>query len=278
MYHVPNFPTFEGAVQSIDVGLAQQLLVEAGFSAGFTGLCISAVDAENIGIANAMVLHLAAVGIEATVNGPLCTAGRLSVVDLEDFVDVVISLPQVSITSPANLSLFNTSPISVTGTVSESVVAVEVNGIPATLGPGTFVAEVPLVEGTNTITAVARDAAGNVATDSIQVDLVTIVLPQVSIGSPANLSLFNTSPISVSGTVSESAVAVEVNGISATLGPGTFAAEVPLVEGTNTITAAARDAEGNVGTDSIQVALGTPGYHCGLRRRPRRCHHPGILH
>ena len=113
----------------------------------------------------------------------------------------------------------------------------------------------------------------------IIVGLVTIDTcgPQfsVKITSPADQSLFETSLITVSGTVSESAVAVEVNQISATFDTATFTVDVPLDEGTNTITAVARDAAGNVATDSIQVALGTI---VASAVDPSVTTHPGIVH
>lgn len=50
--------------------------------------------------------------------------------------------------------------------------------------------------------------------------------PTISITSPVNLRLFNSSPITVSGTFNN-AKTVEINGISATLSGGTFRAQVP---------------------------------------------------
>ena len=70
---------------------------------------------------------------------------------------VVTTAPVVDIISPAKLSLFNTSPVTVSGTVGLAD-TVEVNGIAATLSGGTFSAQVPLQEGNNTLTAVARNA------------------------------------------------------------------------------------------------------------------------
>ena len=68
-----------------------------------------------------------------------------------------------------------TKTISVLGTVTDaSATTVQVNGLPATVTGTTFQATgIQLVEGPNTITAIATDAAGNQATKSITVSLDT---------------------------------------------------------------------------------------------------------
>src|SRR5207253_1143929 len=87
------------------------------------------------------------------------------------------------ITSPNALALFNTSSITVTGTIQISDAVVEVNGIPAPVSNGTFTAQVTLREGNNILTAVAHDPSGNVTTSSIQVTLDTTP-PRLSIDTP----------------------------------------------------------------------------------------------
>ncbi|MBI5748934.1 MAG: fibronectin type III domain-containing protein [Nitrospinae bacterium] len=69
-----------------------------------------------------------------------------------------ISPPPVTaaITSPADGAVLNSSPVTVEGTVSSNA-NVTVNGIQANVSNNTFSASVPLIEGINTITAVARD-------------------------------------------------------------------------------------------------------------------------
>ncbi|MFQ5658069.1 MAG: PKD domain-containing protein, partial [Candidatus Methylomirabilales bacterium] len=81
--------------------------------------------------------------------------------------------PTVSVTSPEDGSVVTTSPIEVTGEVSANVVEVTVNGVPATLVNQTWTATVPLEEGSNTITAVAKDASGNEGMASLEVTLET---------------------------------------------------------------------------------------------------------
>ena len=90
--------------------------------------------------------------------------------------DVAPSLT-VSITSPADNATITGDSVTVTGAIintSGSETGVTVNGVPATVYGTRFVANnVPLEEGSNTITVTAMDAAGNTATTSITVTATT---------------------------------------------------------------------------------------------------------
>ncbi len=79
----------------------------------------------------------------------------------------------IGITSPTNLDYRNVSPILVTGTVGDPGAQVRINGIDATVGGTTYTAQVPILEGTNTLTAVATNTNGTVTTASVQVTLDT---------------------------------------------------------------------------------------------------------
>ncbi len=102
-----------------------------------------------------------------TVSGVL-TAGQ-NTLDVQ-----LTSVPQLSlnITSPQAGAVINSSPITVTGNVSNSA-NVTVNGIPATVNNGIFSASIPLTEGQNVITATATDQYGQTASQSINVTLLT---------------------------------------------------------------------------------------------------------
>lgn len=80
----------------------------------------------------------------------------------------------LTITSPANGTTVTTPSITVTGTASDAsgIASVTVNGALASgaLDWSTWSAEVTLAEGENTITVVATDDVGNVATQSIVVN------------------------------------------------------------------------------------------------------------
>lgn len=78
--------------------------------------------------------------------------------------------PELSVASPRDGALVAGSSVTVFGDVSDiSPVDVTVNGAPAPVGGGTFSAIVGLVDGENTITVVATDAAGNSSTVTLTV-------------------------------------------------------------------------------------------------------------
>ena len=85
----------------------------------------------------------------------------------------IAQLPQpvVSITSPSDGATETSTPVKVTGTVSDTVdvAKVTVNGVQAKLGSGTWKVNVPLTSGRNTITATATDGAGVSGSASISV-------------------------------------------------------------------------------------------------------------
>lgn len=100
-----------------------------------------------------------------------------------------ISPPVVDITSPANGSTTDTTPATVTGTISPPNAVVVVNGVVATLdGLGGFTASVPLAEGPNTIAATARTVENLAASDSISVTLDTSVPVDYTLGRPDSVS------------------------------------------------------------------------------------------
>ena len=170
--------------------------------------------------------------------------------------------PVITITSPADGAVVNTSTITVTGTVTENDALdyVKVNNIVATVDGTNYTCEVPgLIEGDNTITVEARDEAGNITTDNITVTLDTSA-PVITITDPADGAVVNTSTITITGTVTENDALdyVKVNNIVATVDGSNYTCEVPgLVEGANTITVEARDEAGNISNESITVTVDT---------------------
>lgn len=173
--------------------------------------------------------------------------------------------PQVAITSPQALSIFGASspnPITVTGTIDNSTDTISVNGIAATVSGGSWSASgVLLRQGQNVITATATDVHGDVGTDSVTVTLNTTP-PQLGILAPTTGQSVTSSTVTVAGNVNEqipgtinsTQITVTVNGIAATVSNRTFsAANVPLVQGMNTITAVAVDPAGNTSQTQITV-------------------------
>jgi len=79
----------------------------------------------------------------------------------------------LSIDSPLEGEVFNASPITVTGTVSNNA-AVMVNGAPVPLSGNTWSTSMPLTEGLNPIGVTATDSFGQSETQNISVSLVTL--------------------------------------------------------------------------------------------------------
>ncbi len=162
--------------------------------------------------------------------------------------------PVLNVTTPVNGSLFNASVISVSATVTDNVKvkSVTINGNPAAINSGSFSGSVNLSDGANTITVVAKDAAGNETPVTIQVSRYAI--PEITIASPADLSWTNTTSITVTGSISDPDGTVNVNGVSATASGGAFsAANVPLIEGGNVLTATITDSRGRIASSSVRV-------------------------
>ena len=188
--------------------------------------------------------------------------GRLArVLSAPVTLSVTGTASNITITSPANLGYFNISPIAVTGTVGDPGAEVRINGVPAALSGNTFVAQVPILEGTNTLTAVATNTNSTVTTASVQVTLDTTP-PKLTINAPAAGSQITDAAVAVSGLVNDIVVGtvnplqatVTVNGVAAQVANRSFLrGGVPLVLGPNTIQVTAIDRSGNSATESVTV-------------------------
>jgi hypothetical protein len=176
--------------------------------------------------------------------------------------------PAVTISIPANLALFSSSPITVAGNVDDAAATVIVNGVTATVTPAgtgaTFEATgVPLREGPNLVTATATDAANAVGTASISVTLDTTA-PTVVIDFPPNDFVSTSALIEVTGMTNDAVsgmsgqeIRVSVNGRPAVVMNRTFVLSgLMLRRGPNTITAVGVDTAGNASrAHSITVTL-----------------------
>jgi hypothetical protein len=170
------------------------------------------------------------------------------------------------ITSPGNLAYVNTTPLQVSGTMGDPAAAVTVNGIAATSGGGTFLATVPLLEGTNTLTAVATNSNGSTTTASVQVTLDTTP-PRLTVTEPSDGLVTIASTVAVSGlindivvgTINDQQATVQVNGVPAQVANRSFlAAAVPLALGPNVIQVTGTDRTGNGATTSVTVTRVVP--------------------
>jgi len=168
--------------------------------------------------------------------------------------------PQAAIVSPANGAVVTETPLTVQGTASDAstITAVTVNGTAATTSNGyaNWSAAVNLSEGANQIVVATQDEYGNSAGQaaSITVTLDTTT-PAVTVTSPADGAHFTTNQITVEGTASDNTgVAwVKVNGVQAQTSNGyaTWSCAINLVEGTNQITVAVQDDQGNTNNQAV---------------------------
>jgi hypothetical protein len=122
--------------------------------------------------------------IKQTVNGTL-TAGQQQTLDIRLSPAPPLS---ISIGSPQDGAVVNTSFVSVTGSVGNDA-GVTVNGVPASVNGSSFSASIPLGEGQNTITAAAQDQYGQTASQNIT---VTAILPK-----PPAITGLNASDITI---------------------------------------------------------------------------------
>ena len=155
--------------------------------------------------------------------------------------------PIVAIDPPAN-PLVGTETVTVTGTfVEPHLDRILVSGLEAVIAGDTFtVADVPLVEGPNSLVAIASDTFNHETTSAPITWTRDTTPPTVAIDTPANGTVLNTPTITVSGTVDDLHLeSVTVNGVVATVDAGRFTATVDLSEGPNTLAATAVDQVAN---------------------------------
>jgi len=174
--------------------------------------------------------------------------------------------PALSLTAPAAGSRVTTNPVHVTGT-TEVGATVSVNGISAPVtSSGDFAVDIILSDGSQTITAIATDAAGNHAQATRSIDVgpaPDTTAPVVTVTSPSDGATVDQASVVVSGTVDDVSSTVRVNGVDVhPAADGTWSVTISLVAGSNTITVSAIDAAGNrasAATRSVTYQSPVPG-------------------
>jgi len=147
----------------------------------------------------------------------------------------------------------------ITGNVSDSsAVTVQINNVQATLVDGTFSVPVTMVNGSNLITVIASDAAGNVTQDNRNI-FYDVTSPVIDIVSPMDNSFTNNINMQINGSIDETPQIITVAGIPAVVdsSTNTWTANIDLVAGLNTIEIVATDLAGNTSSLKRSVVLDT---------------------
>ncbi|UCB57642.1 MAG: FG-GAP repeat protein [Candidatus Omnitrophota bacterium] len=165
-------------------------------------------------------------------------------------VVVDVTAPNICITSPDNNIIVDSSAITVSGTVDDATAQVTVNGQPASVsGTGFVASDISLVEGENTVVAVATDHAGNKGFAFVTVTLQTpCSAPTINpVKSPTNIVRQT-----ISGRKSVDATQIIVTSPTATAGKVSFPTSLTwsceltnLSEGENIIDVVASNISGN---------------------------------
>lgn len=144
--------------------------------------------------------------------------------------------PDLTITAPTNGSTTTDPTTTLSYTVTDATATV--------CAPDDGDA-IPLNYGSNTISVVCTDAAGNTTTESVTVSRISTVPPVVSITSPANGAIIN------AGSTTVTYVAASDHGTVTCTPPS--GGTVPLAIGINTITVNCVDSFGNTASASVTV-------------------------
>jgi hypothetical protein len=153
--------------------------------------------------------------------------------------------------------LVTSSSFALTGSVratSAPVVGVDVLGRSTHVVPdGTFSQPLTLFEGANELRVTATDESGRTTSVTVSVTVDTVP-PKLSVSAPANWQELHSEKVMVRGTV-EAGATLSINGtaLSNMMPDGSFAHEVDLALGVNTITATATDAAGNMRRVAVLV-------------------------
>jgi hypothetical protein len=160
-----------------------------------------------------------------------------------------ITAPTLALSTLADGAITNNNTMNISGTLSDSsgVAGLTVNNTQVTITNETFSVAVTLQTGSNTITTIATDNAGNQKTDTRTITLDQSA-PTLTVSAPADNSKTTKATANISGTINEtSTVTVTVNSgtQNATITGSNYSATVNLTSGLNTVTITATDLAGN---------------------------------
>jgi uncharacterized protein YfaP (DUF2135 family) len=137
---------------------------------------------------------------------------------------------------------------------SAPVVSVDVLGRPTHVVPdGTFSEPLTLFEGANELRVTATDESGRTTSVTVSVTVDTVP-PRLTVSAPVNWQEIRAEKVTVRGTV-EAGALLTINGTAVPnlMPDGSFAGDVGLTVGVNTVTVIAQDAAGNVRRAAVLV-------------------------
>lgn len=185
--------------------------------------------------------------------------------------------PVITISAPTSSQLLTNNKPTVTFTVTDNdsgvnpnsiklkIDSTEVSSITKTKTTNgytcTYTPTSALADGSHTITVNASDFDGNAATAKKVSFKIDTVPPTLSVTAPVDKLVTNSKKIMVTGItndVTSSPVTLTINGTAVTVyDDGTFASEITLNDGDNTITVIAKDGAGRTTTVTRKVTLDT---------------------
>lgn len=184
------------------------------------------------------------------------------------------TVPTLTVTTPAtNLTVPNgtvTQVVAGTSSDDTGVTQLLVNGTLIATTGGAFSTTVPLAVGSNVITVVAKDAAGNqtIVTRTVtQQDVVIVSPPTVTLTAPAQGQAFpkGTTTLTLAGTASDPVAVVSVtynidgsSEVPLTLTSGAFSSVIGITPGNHTITVTATNNAGLTDQDARSVSVPLP--------------------
>ncbi|MEO8379456.1 MAG: Ig-like domain-containing protein [Acidobacteriota bacterium] len=167
--------------------------------------------------------------------------------------------PVVQVTSPAAGSWHSGGSLQVAGTVQDvSPLNLDVNGVTTMASGGSFSATIPTHEGSLLIRAMATDAAGNIGTAEVTVN-VDSNPPLITVTSPLPGLVTAQSSFTLTGTVADtSTVTFLLDGAPLALSGDTFSTIVSLdSDGKKSVTLTATDQAGNSSSKTVEVTRDT---------------------
>jgi len=200
-------------------------------------------------------------------------------------LDLDATPPVIRVISPEAGSITNRFSVELTGSVQDDrgVVALTINGTPYDLELArekvVFTAHLDLDAGENVVNLRAEDLTGKSGTMSVTV-MADWDGPVLAVSSPVPDEVVRAAAVEIRGTVADQSgvSSVQVDGLDVAVEgvPGavaaSFAYQVALQPGANTIHLAATDAVGNTTISELRVTSGQPGTVLDIPRpaQPRR--------